>query len=115
MNSFPSAGTLYSLRVSDAEERSRQASLHELNLLAALGFLPDGKRPPVLFLGVEPAVIDYGLDLSPEVQSTLPVLIQSVREIVDSWRLGLWPAKSTSLPSKPFSPNQMLPDLKSSI
>ena len=86
MQAGGSPGTLYSLRLSEAEDRSAQASLHELNLLGAFGFLPDGKRPPVAFLGVEPAVIDYGLDLSPEVQSVLPVLIQWVREIVDCWQ-----------------------------
>jgi hydrogenase maturation protease len=88
------AGTLYSLQVSDVEDRSPKASLHELSLLAVLRFLVDGRQPPIVILGVEPGVIDYGLDLSPEVQSALPDLIQSVREIVESWRLGLSPAKS---------------------
>jgi hydrogenase maturation protease len=87
------AGTLYSFRVSDVEDRSLKASLHELSLLAALRFLADGRRPPIVILGVEPAIIDYGLDLSPEVQAVLPVLTQSVREIVDSWRVGPSPTQ----------------------
>jgi hydrogenase maturation protease len=108
-------GTLYSLRVSAAEDRLRQASLHELNLLAAFGFLPDGKRPPVLFLGVEPAVIDYGLDLSPEVQSALPALIQTVREMVDAWRRGPSPAQKPRSISKPSHRLLPLPDERSSF
>jgi hydrogenase maturation protease len=87
MQAGGSAGTLYSLRVSDMEDRSPKASLHELSLLAALRFLASGKRATIAILGVEPAIIDYGLDLSPEVRSAVPALIQSVREIVDSWRL----------------------------
>jgi hydrogenase maturation protease len=87
------AGTLYSLRASDVEDRSPKASLHELSLLAALRFLADARRPSIVILGVEPAVIDYGLDLSPEVQSALPVLVQSVREIVDAWQRGPSPAE----------------------
>ncbi len=87
MQAGGSAGTLYSFQVSNGEDRSPQSSLHALNLLAALRFLPDGKRPPLVILGVEPAIIDYGLDLSAKVQATLPVLIQSIREIVDYWLL----------------------------
>jgi hydrogenase maturation protease len=115
MQAGGSAGTLYSLRVSDVEDRSPKASLHELSLLAALRFLASGKRAPVVILGVEPAIIDYGLDLSPEVQSALPVLIQSVREIVDAWLRGPSPAENPRALSKPFNRHLHLPDEKSSI
>jgi len=108
-------GTLYSFRVSDVEDRGPQASLHELGLVSALRFLADGKRPPIVILGVEPAIIDYGLDLSPEVQSALPVLIQSVREIVDAWLRGPSPAENPRTLSKPFNRHLHLPDEKSSI
>jgi len=87
MRAGGSPGTLYSFGVSEVEDRP-QASLHELGLLSALRFLAEGKRPPVVILGVEPAVIDYGLDLSPEVQSALPGLTQSVRKMVDAWQRG---------------------------
>jgi hydrogenase maturation protease len=85
MHAGGAAGTLYSIQVSDVEDRSPQASRHVSNLWGALRFLPNGKRPLLLILGVEPAIIDYGLNLSTKVQNTLPVLIQSVREIVDYW------------------------------
>jgi hydrogenase maturation protease len=109
------AGTLYSLRASDVEDRSPKASLHELSLLAALRFLADARRPPIVILGVEPAVIDYGLDLSPEVQSALPVLVQSVREIVDAWQRGPSPAQKPRSNSNPFHRRLPLPEEKSSI
>jgi hydrogenase maturation protease len=114
MQAGGSPGTLYSVEVSGVEDRGPQASLHELNLMAAFGFLPDGGRPPVAFVGVEPAVIDYGLDLSPEVQSALPVLIQSVREVVDSWQRETSEEEEAVADLHPFSPNPLLPNLKPS-
>ena len=83
MQAGGSAGTLYSLRVADVEDRKSQASLHELNLLAALRFLSNGKRPPIVILGVEPEIIDYGLALSPKVEAILPLVNHSVKEIVE--------------------------------
>ena len=71
MQAGGSAGTLYSARVSDIEDHSPQASLHELSLLAALRFLSNGERPEIVILGVEPGIIDYGIDLSPKVEAAL--------------------------------------------
>jgi len=86
MQAGGSAGTLYSLRVSDVEDRGPRGSLHELNLLAALRFLPNGKRPEIVILGVEPGIIDQGINLSPEVAAALPVVIHSIREVVEYWQ-----------------------------
>ncbi len=86
MQAGGSAGTLYSLRVSDVDDRGPRGSLHELNLLAALRFLPNGKRPEIVILGIEPGIIDYGINLSPEVAAALPVVIHSIREVVEYWQ-----------------------------
>ncbi len=86
MQAGGSAGTVYSLSVSDVDDRRPQGSLHELSLLAALRFLPSGKQPAILILGVEPEIVDFGLELSPKVEAALPTVIHSVREIVNSWR-----------------------------
>ncbi len=93
MRAGGSAGTLYSFQVSKGEDRSPQGSLHALNLLAALRLLPDDKRHQLVILGVEPMVIEHGLNLSRKVQAALPVLIQSVREIVNYWLLDPLPPK----------------------
>jgi hydrogenase maturation protease len=79
-------GTIYMFGPDDVEESGVKASLHELSLVAALRFLPDGKRPQVTILGVEPEVMDYGLDLSESVQNTVPQLVKAAREIVEEWR-----------------------------
>ncbi len=86
MKAGGSPGTLYSLPVTSIEERNPQVSLHEGGFLAALRFLPEGKRPKVMILGVEPRIIDYGPNLSQKVESTLSLVTHSVREIVNYWQ-----------------------------
>jgi hydrogenase maturation protease len=79
-------GTIYAFGVEDAAGPGLQASLHELNLLAALRFLPRQAKPEILVVGIEPETIDYGLDLSPAVAAALPELTRDVRKIVSDWR-----------------------------
>ena len=84
-------GTIYlSHDVRSIEEPERRASLHELNFLAVLSFIPPARqrRPDVLILGIEPETIDYGLTLSPSVQAAVPTAVSTVRVIVESWRNG---------------------------
>jgi hydrogenase maturation protease len=82
-------GTLYAFGVDAVAGPGMQASLHELNLLAALDFLPRQIKPEILIVGIEPETIDYGLDLSPAVAAALPELTREVRKIVSGWRNGL--------------------------
>ncbi len=114
MQAGGSPGTLYSFGLSDREDRP-PASLHELGLLSALRFLSEEKRPPVVILGVEPAVIDYGLNLSPEVQSALPALFQSAREMVDAWKRGPSTSEKPISLSSPFPRHRPHCGPKSSI
>lgn len=79
-------GTIYTLGGLDVEERGLRASLHDLSLLAALRFLPKQVIPEIAVLGIEPEIIGYGLDLSPKVEAALPLVIHSVREIVNFWQ-----------------------------
>jgi hydrogenase maturation protease len=81
-------GTIYGFAIDDVAGPGMQASLHELNLLAALRFLPRQAKPEILIVGVEPQTIDYGLDLSPAVAAALPELTREVRKIVSGWRNG---------------------------
>ena len=82
-------GTIYAFGAEDAAGPGMQVSLHELNLLAALRFLPRQAKPEILIVGIEPETIDYGLDLSPAVAAALPELTQEVRKIVSGWRNNL--------------------------
>ena len=82
-------GTFYSCPVFETEGPTPLASLHELDLWAALRFLPDRKRPEIMILGVEPKIIDFGLELTPEVQAALPQLVGVSKQILAQW--GLFP------------------------
>jgi hydrogenase maturation protease len=73
-------GTLYRFGVDDVEYQGTRESLHEAGLVAALGFL-EGRRPEIVILGVEPEVIDFGMNLSPSVEAVLPDLIAAAKEL----------------------------------
>jgi len=79
-------GTVYAFGAQDVAPPGLQASLHELALTSALGFLKRRRLPEILILGVEPQTIDYGLELSPPVAAALPELTRAVREMVAHWR-----------------------------
>ncbi len=73
-------GTIYACRESDVAQEEVQASLHELGLRAALQFLPQERRPEVFILGMEPACLEPGLELSPPVAAALPRFLQLARD-----------------------------------
>lgn len=79
-------GTIYRFGVEDVADATVRASLHEVDLLAALRFLTSGRSPEVAVLGVEPETIDAGLDLSPSVRAALPRLVAAAQDIVTLWR-----------------------------
>ncbi|MBK9129403.1 MAG: hydrogenase maturation protease [Phycisphaerales bacterium] len=58
-------------------------SLHEVELAAALRLLPPHRRPAVTVLGVEPARVDVGLDLTEVVSASLPRLAALVQAEAD--------------------------------
>ncbi len=78
-------GTIYHGALRDVEIRPVPASLHELGLRAALEFVPREKWPAISVLGVQPAIIDYGLDLSSALQEALPNVIRAAQAIAASW------------------------------
>ena len=78
-------GTIYAFDAGK-EASEHRVSLHELNLLGALRFLPQGHpKPEIVILGVEPEVIDYGLELSAAVQAAVPQVVNVAKEIADAW------------------------------
>ncbi len=79
-------GTIYRFGIADVAEAAVKASLHEVDLLAALRFLTSGHRPEIAVLGVEPETIEAGLELSPSVQATIPHLVAAAQDIVTRWR-----------------------------
>lgn len=62
-------------------------TLHAVSVLGGRHLMPPGSVwPEVLILGIEPAVLDYGMSLSPAVAGALPYVDQRCREIVAAWQ-----------------------------
>ncbi len=79
-------GTIYCLTETEISTHRSSTPAHATNLLAARWLLPaDAKWPDILILGVEPAVLEYGLELSPPVAAALPRIEARAREIVVTW------------------------------
>ncbi len=65
-------------------ERPEASSIHDLGLPGVLWMLPEATRPRVIVLGVEPAELDMGLELSPVVARALPRLLAAVRRELEA-------------------------------
>ena len=95
------AGSIYLAEPADVEEEGR-TSLHQLGLLGALAMVElerthgrapshgssgssGWERPQVRILGVEPASLSLGLELSPAVAAALPRVVAHAWELVDGW------------------------------
>ena len=83
--SDPPPGSVYCFDGCDILN-SQTLSGHELGLCAALQYMPVESRPQVIILGVESAVIAYGMDLSPVVSRAIPHVIETIGHLVHEIR-----------------------------
>lgn len=79
-------GTIYRFGPRDVADAGCRTSLHEMGLIGGLHLIPRETWPEISILGVEPAVIEYGLELSPAVEAALPRLIAEARAVVAVYR-----------------------------
>ena len=71
-------GTLYLLDAEDVCEDGPAASIHTLGMRSLARLMPDPSRcPPMTVLGVEPELLDYGMELSDPVRAALPKVIET--------------------------------------
>jgi hydrogenase maturation protease len=74
-------GTLYRLAPKDISTgKGTQTSVHQIGLLDALAHiecLGDAPREVVIY-GVEPKEIDWGMELTPEVEAAIPRVVELV-------------------------------------
>lgn len=77
------------IRLFEEGDLSRHGSLttsHTIHVLAGRHLLPpDTAWPAIQILGVEPASLTYGMDLSPAVAAALPHVTRLSRELVNTW------------------------------
>lgn len=74
-------GAIYRVDPPLAAPATAPTSLHELDLPAALRIHGVDRAPPLTVVGVEPARIDFGLELSAVVQAVLPDFLAEVRRL----------------------------------
>lgn len=75
-------GTLFRFDLNDSTTPVMHGTLHELSFPIGIRLLPEDCRPPVTVVGMQPAVIGAGLELSAAVRAAMPRLLQAVREEV---------------------------------
>jgi len=78
-------GTIYRFHPGDiATESKGITSLHQLGLLDSLQMMKlSGSQPAdIVIIGVEPKEIDWGLELSPELNEKLPQIVQVVMGLI---------------------------------
>lgn len=103
-------GTVYLMDGADAQRTQGPQSMHELNLTGAYQFLPEGHRPRVTVVGVEPAVIDYGLELTPAVAAAVPRVAETVRAIVQTLRTNFAAGLEELLPAFQLQAHPVAPE-----
>jgi len=81
MDGHMAPGTLYYCKACDVIADKPMTSLHELSLISVLEFIDRHRRPSISVLGVQPAVIDYGTELTPVLKSVLPTVALTARRI----------------------------------
>ena len=63
----------------DMPRRDVTMSFHDITLLEALELAKkDGKGPETVIIGVQPKEIDWGLELTPELEKVIPEVIEIV-------------------------------------
>jgi hydrogenase maturation protease len=72
-------GTIYRVLFEDCVKPECIASLHGFDLSRVM-FLAGGTSPPeTVVIGVEPARIDWGTELSPEIEGVVPAVVDAVK------------------------------------
>ena len=93
-------GALYRLGPEEIARRPEGGGAHVTSVLEARRLLPPGAPwPDVTVLGVEPAVVDYGLALSAPVAAALPRLVAAARRILCEWMEQPRPGESLQVAS----------------
>jgi hydrogenase maturation protease len=86
MTAGSSPGTIYRVAaVEDLDDGAVPNSLHELSIVQALRMIRKNPLPEATIIGIEPEIIDYGLELSPIVEAALDQVLETGREIIQKW------------------------------
>jgi hydrogenase maturation protease len=79
MHSGHAPGTVYLVPYDDCVKPECIASLHGFDLSRVLYLAGKETPPETTIIGVEPARIDWGIELSPEIKGMIPSIIEAVK------------------------------------
>lgn len=79
-------GTVYFFEAEKGRRPAAFSSVHALGLCEAANLLLRGRVPPMTVVGVEPARLDYGFELSSPVRRALRDVIWLSRRTLAGWR-----------------------------
>jgi hydrogenase maturation protease len=82
-------GSVYLCDLSDIDGKPEWGSLHHLSVITALQTFAKKRASLIKLVGIEPAVINYGLELSDAVQGALPRVCQLARSITREWKMTI--------------------------
>lgn len=75
-------GTLSIIQLNKVLESTvNQTSIHESHLLSEIRL--SGKKVEGIFIGIEPSEIDYGFNLSQDIQNRFEEIVNYVRQIIE--------------------------------
>jgi hydrogenase maturation protease len=81
-----SPGTVYRLEaVEDLDDGAVPNSLHELSIVQVLRMIRKPPMPEATIIGIEPEVIEFGMELSPAVAAALDQVIETGEKIIQEW------------------------------
>ncbi len=72
-------GTVYRIPFEDCAKRDVLASLHGFDLSRTLFMAGRETTPEAVVIGVEPARVEWGVELSPEIERMVPAVIAAVK------------------------------------
>jgi len=79
-------GTVYRVPFEDCMKPECIASLHGFDLSRVLALTGRTSLPEVIVIGVEPARIDWGIELSPEIQDMVPPVVEAIKAELAHWK-----------------------------
>jgi hydrogenase maturation protease len=82
-------GSVYRIPYDDCLRPSTIASLHGFDLSRVLAMAGRYHCPEITVIGVEPARIDWSMDLSPEVAAALPTVLRAVENEIRRYQAEL--------------------------
>jgi hydrogenase maturation protease len=95
-------GTVYRVdSLKDMDMGTAPVSLHEFSVIQALEMIQKDPMPAVSIIGIEPEIIDYGLELSKTVEASLPLVWKTGRRIVEEW-IREYPARDAENPYETY-------------